>query len=265
MSVTILGLGGSLRAGSTTTLALHIALAGAREAGAQTRLIDLATLCLPLFDGTYSLDGYAPADRAAMTTLLDAADEAHGVILASPTYHGTISGALKNALDILEVATDDAGSRLGGKVAGLMAVQGGTSGTGVNTLTTMLLAARAMGAWVAPTMVSIPGSREAFDDAGVASSSDIDRRLRALGAEVARASALHATPWSERAARDTVDDGWLTQPTGFPLIVGESLGVSWPGKAELARRRGPTGARAVQVDNTTTERQEGAWRANASR
>ncbi len=30
----------------------------------------------------------------------------------------------------------------------------------------MLLAARAMRAWVAPTMVSVPGSREAFDEEG---------------------------------------------------------------------------------------------------
>jgi NAD(P)H-dependent FMN reductase len=192
MSTIILGLGGSLRLGSTTTLALQSALTGAQEAGAQTRLMDLATLRLPLFNGTYTLDGYTSAERKEIMTLLEAADEAQGFILASPTYHNTISGSLKNALDILEILNDDRPSRLAGKVVGIMTVQGGTSGTGVNTLTTMLLAARAMGAWVAPTMVSLPGSREAFDETGLIHDLYLDQRLHSLGAEVARVSAMFA-------------------------------------------------------------------------
>ena len=77
-----------------------------------------------------------------------------------------------------------------------MSVQGSTSGTGKNALTMMLLAARAMRAWVAPTMVSIPGSREAFDEDGQAHDPTINRRLHILGAEVARASAMFAAHWS---------------------------------------------------------------------
>lgn len=195
---TILGLGGSLRPGSTSALALHIALSSAQEAGARTRLIDLAAFRLPLFNGTYTLDGYTTEEREAITSLLDAVGEAHGIILASPTYHNTISGALKNALDYLEILKENRPPRLAGKVVGLVAVQGGTSGTGVNTLTTMLLAARAIGAWVAPTMVSVPGSREAFDETGLPNNPILRQRLSALGAEVARASAMFAAHWTIR-------------------------------------------------------------------
>ncbi|MBI5931698.1 MAG: NAD(P)H-dependent oxidoreductase [Chloroflexi bacterium] len=189
---TILGLGGSLRAGSTTHLALQVALAGVEALGAQSQHLDLATFRLPLFNGTYDLDGYAAAEQAAIVQLLEAVDRARGFILASPTYHNTISGALKNALDILEITHDDYPSRLRGKVVGLVSVQGGTSGTGNNTLTTMLLAARGMGAWVAPTMVSIPGSREAFDEGGLPRNPAIHQRLQTLGMEVAQASAMFA-------------------------------------------------------------------------
>jgi len=195
MAATILGIGGSIRAGSTAMLALQIALAGALEIGAQPRLIDLATFHLPLFDGTYSLDGYTSEGRKTIITLLDATREARGFILASPTYHNTIRGSLKNALDFMELLKDDHPPRLEGKVVGLVSVQGGTSGTGNNTLTTMLLAARAMRAWVAPSMVSVPGSREAFDEEGRARDSTINRRLRMLGVEVARASAMFAAHW----------------------------------------------------------------------
>src|ERR1700753_3955223 len=125
MSTIILGLGGSLRLGSTTTLALQSALAGAQEAGAHTRLIDLATLRLPLFNGTYTLDGYTSAERKEIMTLLEAADEAQGFILASPTYHNTISRSLKNALDITETLHDDRPSRLAGSGGGSQTAGGG--------------------------------------------------------------------------------------------------------------------------------------------
>lgn len=196
MTTTILGLGGSLRSGSVASLALRIALVGAEEAGASVRLLDLATFPLPMFDGTYSLDGYTPEGRKLILTLLNATREARGLILASPTYHNTISGALKNALDYMELLKDDNPPRLEGKVVGLVSVQGGVSGTGNNTITTMLLAARALRAWVAPTMVSIPDSRSMFNEEGQPYDPTVIRRLHALGAEVAHASAMFASFWS---------------------------------------------------------------------
>ncbi len=189
METKVLGLGGSLREGSTTTQGLRLALEGAEAAGAQTELIDLAAFPLPAFDGTYTLDGYTASEREAVIRLLDAVANTQGIILASPTYHNTISSALKNALELLEVYNEDGPGRFTGKVVGLVTVQGGTSGTGNNTLTTMLLAARAMDAWVTPTMVSVPGSRSAFAD-GLPLNPGIEHRLRALGAEVARVGAI---------------------------------------------------------------------------
>src|SRR5687768_15811529 len=186
---TILGLGGSMRDGSSTTQALRVAMAGAEAAGAHTKLIDLAAYPLPRFDGTYTLDGYTDPEREAVMALLEMVERADGLILASPTYHNTISSALKNALELLEVFNEDGPGRFAGKVVGLVTVQGGSSGTGNNTLTTMLLAARAMHAWVAPTMVDVLGSRSAFEG-GMAVNPGIDARLRSLGAEVARASEM---------------------------------------------------------------------------
>jgi FMN reductase len=196
METKVLGLGGSLREGSITTQALRVALSGAEEAGAHTDLIDLAAFPLPVFDGTYILDGYTTWEREAVLKLLDAVASTQGIILASPTYHNTISSALKNTLELLEVYNEDGPGRFTGKVVGLVTVQGGTSGTGNNTLTTMLLAARAMHAWVAPTMVSVPGSRFAFAD-GLPLNASIEQRLRALGAEVACVGAMFGAQYPE--------------------------------------------------------------------
>lgn len=191
----ILGIGGSHRTGSATIQALKATLAGAQEAGANVKLIDLACIRLPVFDGTYSLEGYAPAEQALIRTLLDEVDSAQGIILASPTYHSSISGSLKNVLELLEIGREDQASRLSGKAVGLVAVQGGTSGTGNNTITTMLLASRAMGGWVVPTAVSIPGSRSAFDERGIAHDPAIHERLLALGTEVTQAGLMLSRCW----------------------------------------------------------------------
>jgi FMN reductase len=195
MTTTILGLGGSLRPGSVTTLALHIALEGAEAAGVSTQLLDLATLPLPLFNGTYTLEEYTSEGREAILTLLNATRKAQGFIFASPTYHNTISGSLKNALDYIELLRDDHPPRLEGKVVGLMSVQLGVSGTGNHTITTMLLAARAMRAWVAPTMVAVPDSRQMFNEEGQPYDPTLVQRLHALGAEVARASKMFESYW----------------------------------------------------------------------
>jgi hypothetical protein len=54
------------------------------------------------------------------------------------------------------------------------------------------LAARALGAWVAPTMVSAPGQPRRIRRERDRLGASIHRRLLALGAEVSQASALFA-------------------------------------------------------------------------
>jgi NAD(P)H-dependent FMN reductase len=75
--------------------ALRAALHGAEEAGAETRLLDLRELLLPL----YNPDADEPTPEA--TELIESCYAADGLIWSSPLYQGTISGALKNALDWL--------------------------------------------------------------------------------------------------------------------------------------------------------------------
>jgi FMN reductase len=193
----ILGIGGSLRPGSVSEKVLQVTLEGAQKAGAEITILTPASLPLPFFDGTYSLDHYSAPERQAITTLLDTTRRADGYIFCSPTYHNIISGAVKNMLDYLELLRADPSPRLEGKVVGLVTVQEGTSGTAHNTLTTMLLAARAMRAWVAPTMLAIPGSRAALGADDKPLNDPFTQRLQALGAEVARASSMFAAHWRQ--------------------------------------------------------------------
>jgi FMN reductase len=83
---------------------LHRALATAAERAARrhqqlrTATFDLATLDIPFADGR------PPADAGADTArIVDAVTAADAVLLASPTYRGSLTGALKNLIDHLPV------------------------------------------------------------------------------------------------------------------------------------------------------------------
>jgi NAD(P)H-dependent FMN reductase len=95
--LTIVGLGGSLAQISRSRAALQVALDGAANAGAETELLDLHELELPI----YNSDNDEPTPAAAR--LIESCYAADGMLWSSPVYQGTISGAFKNALDWLHV------------------------------------------------------------------------------------------------------------------------------------------------------------------
>jgi NAD(P)H-dependent FMN reductase len=88
----VLGVAGSTRQGSYSTRALKIALDYAKSHGAEVRLLELNRIVLPLYDPS------APASKE-VEHAAEAIAWADAFILASPDYHGSISGALKNFLD----------------------------------------------------------------------------------------------------------------------------------------------------------------------
>ena len=95
--ILVVGLCGSLRQGSTTHAALTIALAGAKEAGAEVELLDLSKYQL-IFHGSVVDESEYPSD---VFKLKEKVKRAHGILLGTPEYHGSFSGVLKNALDLM--------------------------------------------------------------------------------------------------------------------------------------------------------------------
>ena len=128
--VRILGIGGSTRAGSITERVLKAVLGLAAEAGARTTLASIRELDLPMYnDDVPSLE-----QPDVVHTLLANVRAADGFILASPTYHGTISGALKNALDFLNVDNRVPRTYFDGRPVALVAFGGPSALNVVNAL-----------------------------------------------------------------------------------------------------------------------------------
>jgi FMN reductase len=186
-NVRVAGLAGSIRPGSYTRMAVAAALDGATSLGVETDLIDLRDYDLGFAGG----GGEEPEAVRLFSGRLKAAD---GIILGTPEYHGSISGVLKNALDLMGFAEFE------GKMVGLVGVSGGRMGA-YEALNTLRIVGRALHAWVVPEQAAIPEAWKAFDEAGRPTDPAVAERLREVGKQVARFARLHKCA----AARDFLE------------------------------------------------------------
>lgn len=182
--LTVVGLGGSLARKSSSLAALKIALEGAAEADAQTELLDIRSLALPLYNPEIS----DPPE--SVTQLCNVVYAADGLIWSSPMYQGTISGSFKNALDWLHLLGDRNPPFLTDKVVGLISTAGGVQG--LQAVNTMEFIVRALRGWAVPLVMPIAQVWKAFDRNGAPQDSRLAEQLHALGREVARAACQFA-------------------------------------------------------------------------
>jgi FMN reductase len=176
--ITIVGLGGSLANTSRSRAALQVALEGAASAGAETSMLDLRELDLPM----YNPDDDEPT--AAAARLIESCYGADGMLWSSPMYQGTISGAFKNALDWLHVLGTRQPPFLYDTVVGLIGAAGGTHA--LQAINTMEFATRALRAWAVPYVVPVAAAARVFDAAGRVQDEVVELQLRTLGGEVVR-------------------------------------------------------------------------------
>lgn len=177
----IVGVPGSLREGSRTAAAVGIALRGAEEAGAATQLADLREYDLALCDGTGEMARY----HAGLLELRKLLTRSHGIVLGTPEYHGSFSGVLKNALDLMGFPEFE------GKVVALVGVSEGPGGAR-HALEGLAHAGRALHAWVLPQRVAIDGAAAVFGADGRVADRTVERDLLALGRTLARLAMLRA-------------------------------------------------------------------------
>ena len=141
--VNIVAIGGSTRPGSSSELAVRLAGKGAEAAGATVVYITGRDLMLPIYD---TESGERSEAASALVSALRSAD---GVLVASPGYHGGISGMIKNALDYAEDLAKDDRAYLDGRAVGCIAVAYGWQAT-VSTLHQLRQVAHALRAWPTP-------------------------------------------------------------------------------------------------------------------
>ena len=186
----VVGIGGTIGRVASTERAIRIALDAAAEQGFRTRLFggeDMARL--PLYDPRSALR------TAEEREFVDCVRAASAVIIGSPGYHGSISGVVKNALDLLEETARDARPYLSDMPVGLIATAYGWQATG-STIAALRSIVHALRGWPTPFAAAINTQIVTFDDEGGASDPRVVEQLMLVGRQVARFAPLAqgATP-----------------------------------------------------------------------
>jgi FMN reductase len=155
----ILGIGGTLRPGSTSEKALRVALRAAQRHGANVTALTGDDLCVPMY-------GHTDAARSeAASRLVRLMRDCDGIIVSSPSFHGGISGLVKNALDYTEELKSGSRVYFDGIAFGSIACAAGWQSIGT-TLTAMRSIAHALRAWPTPMGAGINSITNPFDDIG---------------------------------------------------------------------------------------------------
>jgi FMN reductase len=147
----VVGLGGTLREGSTSLGALRRALEAARETGAETELLDLRALNLPFYEPGKPLEEY----EQEVESFVEAVRGADALRFSTAAYHGTLAGVTKNALNFTQFLARDERPYLDGKVVGLISTAGGDRAT-IHAVDTLVHTVHALRGTVMPLMVAIP-------------------------------------------------------------------------------------------------------------
>lgn len=152
----IVGFGGSGNPRGTTERVLLRALSAAQAAGAETAYFDGKSLDMPMY-------AYGGERTEQARVLVGALRRADGIIIASPGYHGTVSGLIKNALDYVEDMANDDRVYFEGRAVGLIAVAAGWQATGT-TLVTLRSIIHALRGWPTPMAVTVNSAQSVFDE-----------------------------------------------------------------------------------------------------
>ena len=193
-TINVLGVAGSMREQSYSTRALKIVLEEVKKYDSESYVLELRKIHLPLFDPS----GNTPDESSSstnsnnnglerITTTLKWAD---AFVLASPDYHGSMSGGLKNFLDYFW--EDFAGKTFGYIVA--------SHEKGLTVADQMRTAIRQCYGWSMPYNISINGEKD-FDSKGILVNSTLAKRIKML----ARDLVIYGTLIRRQFLRDVAD------------------------------------------------------------
>jgi chromate reductase, NAD(P)H dehydrogenase (quinone) len=154
----LLLIAGSARSGAWSVKLRDAARQVAEVAGAQTSVLDLRALALPLYDGDIEASQGVPAAAAA---LRDAIRQHDALVIVTPEYNGFPTPLLINAFDWLSRSKDGLASTTNKPVALLSSSPGALGGLrAINTLRQYLQMAFQM--LVVPQQQAVSRAQEAF-------------------------------------------------------------------------------------------------------
>ena len=199
--VNVLGVAGSMRQESYSTRALKMVLEEAKKYNAESYMLELRKINLPLYDPSdITPDEFSSNNNnlvlERITTSLRWADV---FVLASPDYHGSMSGGMKNFLDhFWEV--------FAGKTFGYIVA---SHEKGLTVADQMRTAVRQCYGWSMPYNISINGERD-FDSKGNLVNSALAKRIKMLARDLVTYGTLIRRQFLQDVANQEISDTFAT-------------------------------------------------------
>jgi len=200
-TVNVLGVAGSMRQESYSTRALNMVLEEAKKYNAESYMLELRKINLPLYDPSeITPDEFSSNNNnlvlERITTSLRWADV---FVLASPDYHGSMSGGMKNFLDYFwEV--------FAGKTFGYIVA---SHEKGLTVADQMRTAVRQCYGWSMPYNISINGERD-FDSKGNLVNSALAKRIKMLARDLVTYGTLIRRQFLQDVANQEISDTFAT-------------------------------------------------------
>jgi FMN reductase len=182
----VVGIGGSTRPGSSSEAAMRAVLAAAARRGAEVAAFTPAELPQRPYD---------PADLSdpAAEPFVAALRRADAVVVASPGYHGQLSGLVKNALDYVEEMREDEPPYLDGRIGAPVAVAFGWQAA-VNTLSSLRQVLHALRAWPTPLGLAINAAEPGVLRDGQLADPGVLARIEQMAEQLLTGPRLRGTP-----------------------------------------------------------------------
>lgn len=173
----ILGIAGALADGSVSELAARAILDQASELGAETELVAGPMLEAPIY-------AYGRLDESDnMRVMIEKIRRADGLVIVSPSYHGCVSGLIKNALDYVEELSRDERPYLSGRPVVCVAVAGGWQGASA-TLQALRNIVHALRGWPTPLGLAINSQQTRLPVNGTPGDAKTSEQMKFAAAEL---------------------------------------------------------------------------------
>lgn len=173
----ILGIAGAMADGSVSELAARAILDYAGEIGAETELIAGPMLEAPIY-------AHGRLDQSDnMRAMIEKIRRADGLVIVSPSYHGCVSGLIKNALDYVEDLSRDERPYLSGRPVVCVAVAGGWQGASV-TLQALRNIVHALRGWPTPLGLAINSQQVRLPVDGAPGDAKTSEQMKSAAAEL---------------------------------------------------------------------------------
>ena len=199
-TLNVLGVAGSMREQSYSTRGLKMVLEETKKYNAESYMLEVRKINLPLYDPSeITSDNSSSNNNNVLERITTALRWADVFVLASPDYHGSMSGGMKNFLDYFW--EDFAGKTFGYIVA--------SHEKGLTVADQMRTAVRQCYGWSMPYNISINGEKD-FDSKGNLINSALSKRIKMLARDLVTYGTLIRRQFLEDIANQEISDTFAT-------------------------------------------------------